>query len=58
MNLKILPTSDDQWYKYEDYVPVGNGPSPSRVFQTMVKLNSAGTAKTSEEFRYAYNSQL
>ncbi len=40
-------------YKYKDYAQVGDPSSPSRVFQTLNKLN--GSTMTSEEFHYQYD---
>jgi len=41
-------------YGYTDYVPAGDPSPPSRIFQTMVKLDTSNNV-TNEEFHYAYD---
>jgi len=41
-------------YGYTDYTPAGDPSQPSRIFQTMVKLDTSNNP-TSEEFHYAYD---
>lgn len=47
------PNGTTKW-GYYDYVPVGDPASPSRVFQTLNKLDSSGDP-TTEEMDYSYD---
>ncbi len=49
----VTPNGTSKW-RYKDYVSVGTPGSMSRVFQTMVRLNSGGS-ETSEQFFYAFD---
>ncbi|MFI5385907.1 MAG: RHS repeat-associated core domain-containing protein [Fimbriimonadales bacterium] len=47
-------SSETARWGYTDYVPAGDPARPSRIFQTLVKLDTSNNP-TSEEFHYAYD---